>query len=336
MLVAMLAVLVLAEGAARGLSPYLPEPRLYADDATQVKAAQLDRLAGSCVDLVVAGDSMGRDAFDPAVFASADPSRRSSYNASLDGASPSLLRRWITEEVVPRLRPSTVVITLASLDLNANANAATSALAAYNDARLTADGPGGRISSWFVRHLAVVRHRAELRDPAAVAEGMSAWRDGIAQPRSSSDGIKGLIGPTGEGLSRRSLRYRHDSATKAFTRDQLLAKFTIDDEQLRDTEAMLRELRDAGVDVAVVVLPVTQDYIALHPGAQADFDAFLEGTRSVAASAGVPFIDLHGTQTDETLFADTHHLNGDGQAWFSSTLPDQLEAAGVPVVQRCG
>jgi hypothetical protein len=336
MLAATIAVLLAGEGAARGLAPYLPEPLLYGDDTTQVKVAQLDRLGDACIDLVVAGDSMGRDAFDPAAFTAADPAGRRAYNASLDGASPALLRRWLTEEVAPRLRPTTVVITLSSLDLNTHANAATSALAAYNAASLTADGPGGRVSSWLVARSALVRYRTELRDPSAVVDAVSSWRSGTPLPRRSADGINGLIGPEGEGLSRRSLHYLHDVGTKSFTRDQLLAGFDIDSRQVDEARDLIRDLRANGTQVALVVLPVTSDYISLHPRGQEDFDEFMVTARFLSTAGGAPLIDLHDQLPDDARFADTHHLNAEGQAWFSSTLPARLADAGVAAGRRCG
>jgi hypothetical protein len=336
LLVAMLAVVLAAEVSVRALSPFLAEPLLYGDETTQVKVAQLDRLSASCVDLVFAGDSMGRDAFDPHAFTATDPAHRSAYNASLDGASPALLRRWLGEEVVPRLHPSTVVIALSSLDVNAHGNAARSAVAAYDGAPLTAAGLEGRVSSWFLQHSTLVRYRTELRDPQAVSDAVSRWRDGVEVPRRSADGVKGLIGSGGEGLSRRSLHYRHDAATKSFTRDQLLAGFAVDDGQVREARDLIGDLRAGGTTVALLILPVTTDYIALHPNGQADFDEFLADARSMADGAGVPLIDLHASQTDESRFADTHHLNGEGQAWLSTTLPEHLQAAGVPAARRCG
>ena len=336
MLAATIAVLLAGEGATRALGPYLPEPLLYGDDTTQVKVAQLDRRAEGCTDLVLAGDSMGRDAFAPAAFTAADPAGRRAYNASLDGASPALLRRWLTEEVVPRLRPTTVVITLSSLDVNVHANAATSALAAYNAASLTAEGPVGHASSWVVGHSALVRYRTELRDPSAIVDAVSGWRAGAPLPRRSADGINGLIGPDGEGLSRRSLHYLHDVGTKSFTRDQLLAGFAIDGRQVDEARDLIRDLQAGGMRVALVILPVTADYLALHPRGRDDFDEFLATARSLATAAGAPLIDLHDQQPDDARFADTHHLNAEGQAWFSTTLPARLADAGIATDRRCG
>jgi len=331
-------VLVLAEGGARALGPYLPEPQLYGDDATQVKVAQMDGLGASCVDVVLAGDSMGRDAFDPAAFSDADGAHRRAYNASLDAASPAVLRRWLLEEVLPRLHPTTVVVTIASLDLNAHGNATVSARAAYETAALTRPGPGGRVAAWLTTTSDLVRYRTELRDPATLGDAIEDWRAGQPAARRPTTGIDGLLGGGGQGLSRRALRYRADVGTTSFTRSQLLGSYEIDADQVDAAHDLIRELRGQGVQVAIVVLPVTADYVALHPRGEADFDAFLAVARDLATDAGTPLVDLHAPDASAPaeMFADTHHLNEQGARWFSSTLPRRLADAGITTGPRCG
>jgi hypothetical protein len=333
---ALVAVVLVAEGAARTLAPYLPEPQLYGDRATQVKAAQLDGLADSCVSLVLAGNSMGRDAFDPRLFTDADPGGRSAYNASLDAASPALLRRWLLDEVEPALRPDTVVLTLASLDLNVEARAARSALAAYDTADLTRDDPLGRLQVPLLDHVALVRHRDALRDPAEVWDALARLRDGEPTARTDANGEDGLIGPRGEGLSRRELRYRSDPAGASLVRTQLLNDFTLGDGPAEDLGALLDGLANRGVEVAVVLLPVTPEYVSLHPAGRADLAAFAEQVSRVSGSRGVPVIDLLDAGWDGSLFADTHHLNGIGAERFSAELPALLADAGLDgTARRC-
>ncbi len=335
LLAATVAVLVLGEGGARAAGPYLPEPIVYGDETTQAKVAQLDQLGTACTDVVLAGNSMGRDAFDPGPFTAADGEHRRAYNASLDAASPALLRRWLTEEVVPRTHPATVVVTLASLDLNAHGNATTSARLAYDSAPATATGPAGRLGAWFEAHSTLVRYRSELRDLGAVAAALGQMQAGSPLPRLSAAGITGLVGAAGQGESRLGLHYRHDASTKSFTRQQLLADFTIDDTQVADERALVTDLQAEGVAVVLVVLPVTADYVSLHPAGGVDFDRFLGVARQLAIDTGAPLIDLHDERGDEQRFADTHHLNAEGQAWFSATLPARLGAAGVLRPRRC-
>jgi hypothetical protein len=83
------------------------------------------------------------------------------------------------------------------------------------------------------------------------------------------------------------------------------------------------------------VLPVTADYVSLHPNGRADHDAFLAAVRDVTARAGVPLIDLHDAAPGPEVFADTHHLNAAGTAWLSATLARRLGDGDVLRPRRC-
>jgi hypothetical protein len=335
---ATVAVLVLVAGelAARALDAYLPEPVLWHDAATQAKVAQMDTLAApaSGVDVVVAGNSMARDAFVPERFIAADPGHRSAYNASLDAASPALLDRWVGEEVEPRLRPATFVLALASLDVNGNARAGQAARAGYDDAPLSRPGAAGDLEAALVRRSALLQHREQLRDLGALWSAADRLRAGEAVPRDEPPTAGGVLGRLGEGRTRQRLRYRGPSAGTAFLTSQLLNDFQMDDVLFSEERALIDRLRAAGADVVVVVLPVTADYQDLHPGGSATFARFLDRVRQLGAEAGVPVVDLHD-QAALDGFADTHHLNGAGAEAFSAALPGVLDRAGVPV-RRCG
>jgi lysophospholipase L1-like esterase len=151
---------------------------------------------------------------------------------------------------------------------------------------------------------------------------------GETTPRLSPEGLAGVLGADGEGLSRRALHYRHDVTTKAFTRQTLLGDWRLDRDQLDALGDLLGALRARGVATAVTVLPVTADYVGLHPGGAADAAAFRRAVADTAATAGAPVVDLFDEVPaglpDDGGFADTHHLNEAGQAWFSTTLPARL------------
>ena len=332
--VAAVVVLLAAEGGARILAPYLAEPARYGDDATAVKVAQMDARGAGCTDVVLAGNSMGRDAFDPQAFTAADDLHRDAYNASLDAASPELLEHWVPGEVVPRLQPTTVVLTLASLDVNAEGPATRAAIEAYEGAEQTRPDLIGRLGVAAGSVSDLVAYRTELRDPEEVRAAIDRMRSRTGAARPSADGIDRVLGPDGEGLSRRALRYGGEAGAKLFTREQLLKGWQLDPAQVDAAASLIDELRADGLDVVLVVLPVTDDYIDQHPNGAADFDAFLTAATGIAASTGAPLVDLHDEAPTE-LFADTHHLNGDGAAWFSAELADQLDALGMVRPARC-
>lgn len=328
------AVVLLAEGGARVLSPYLTEPARYGDDATAVKVAQMDARGDTCTDVVLAGNSMGRDAFDPAAFEAADPAHRRAYNASLDAASPELLESWVADEAVARLRPATVVLTLASLDVNASGPATRAALEAYEGAEQTRPDLIGRLGVAAGSVSDLIAYRTELRDPAELRSAIDRLREGTPAPRPSTAGIDRVLGADGEGLSRRSLQYRGEPGAKLFTRQQLLAGWSLDHDQVDAATALIDDLRAQGIDVVLVVLPVTDDYVAQHPNGVADFATFLAAAEGIAGDTGAPLIDLHDAAPVER-FADTHHLNGAGTSWFSAELAARLAALGVDAPARC-
>jgi hypothetical protein len=332
-LAALLAILGLAEAAVRALEPYLPAPEVWADEATAVKVAQLDRIeGGGCVDVVFAGSSMTRDALDPGVFHDADATGRRAYNAALDAASPEMIQQWLTDQVVPRAHPALIVIGLASFDLNDNAGITAAALDAYTAAPYSARGASNEVQRWFTRNLALVRQRPALRSPEAVGHALSLWRDGHRAERPDAAGLPDLLAADGHGLSRRDLEYRGGSGVEAFVRRELLNDFDIGGRQVEALRATVEHLRAAGVDVALLPLPVTDDYVSLHPGGVADQAAFRRALDAVAEATGVPVLDA--PELPVAAFADTHHLNGSGADELSAALPELLGRAGLPA-RRC-
>lgn len=331
--VALVLVVGLAEAGARAVSPYLPEPSLWTDDATTVKVAQLDAL--DCADLVFAGNSMTRDGLDPVAFGAADPEGRRSYNASLDAATPALQRRWVLDEVDPRVTPDGVVLGVSSFDLNDSAAIGQTALEAYDAAPLSRDDLFGRLQAPFIRSSALFRHRNEIRDPETLWDGLGAGRDGERRPRLGPDGIEGVLGPGGQGLSRQDLLYTPSPLTERFAQNELLNDFHLGGEQTEAAEELLDGLADRDVDTAMVVLPVTEDYVDLHPGGATQFEEFLALVERIAAEHGAEFIDLHDLAPDDSWFADTHHLNATGAEGLSTALPGLLPE-GFATGDRCG
>jgi DltD protein len=319
---ALVVVLVLSELGARALGPYLPEPPLWTDDTTTVKVAQLDAL--DCADLVFAGNSMARDGLDPVAFEAADPEERRTYNAALDAATPALQERWVLDEVDPRVTPDGVVLGVSSFDLNDSAAIGRTALGAYDAAPLSRDDLLGRLQAPFIRSSALVRYRNEIRDPEILWDGLGAWRDGERQPRLGGEGLGGLLGPEGQGLSRRELTYEPSPLTERFAQNELLNDFHLGGDQTEAAEDLLTGLADRDVDTAIVVLPVTDDYVDLHPGGAAQYEEFLALVERLASENGAEFIDLHDLAPDDSWFADTHHLNATGAEALSTALPELL------------
>lgn len=330
---AALAVVVGAELGAAALGPYLPAPDLWADAATATKVAQLDALGheAGCVDVLLLGSSMTRDALVPARFQAADPSGRRAYNAALDAAGPVLLDRWVRHSVLPRVEVGTVVIGLASFDLNENARIVASALEAHERAPYSARGLANELEAWVIRHSALVRHRGELRDPVELVRAVRAWTEGERAARPNPDGIPGVLAADGHGLSRRALRYTGDPGPQRFVRDQLLNDFQITERSQEALARLVEGLQRRGIDVALLLLPVTDDYVAQHPAGAADQARFEAAVAAVAERTGAALV--RAPSLPEEAFADTHHVNGAGADRLSDVLPGLL--ADADVGRRC-
>jgi len=325
----MVALVLLAELGTRALSPHLPEPELWADSSTATKVAQMDALeqGQGCVDVVFAGNSMTRDGIDPAIFTAADPSGRTAYNAALDAATPELLERWVPEQVTPRLAPDTVVIGLTSFDFNEGAELTASALEAFDSAPETRDDLFGRLEQPLVEHVALFRHRVELRDPEIVWESLGRWRRSEDAEHPEPAGIPDLLGPAGQGLSRRELSYGGSAVAQQLLVDQLLNDYAPSTSQAEALTALAEDLEADGTQVVLLLLPVTDDYLALHPDGEADFEAFRREVLVVGEQADVPVVDAQDWAPGDEVFADTHHLNGQGADAFSTALPGLLPDA---------
>lgn len=315
----LLVVVAGAELAARALSPYLPEPLLWGDETTQVKVAQMDALG--CADVVVLGSSTARDGLVPAVLE--DELGVRAYNAALDAATPALLDRWLREEVDPRLEPRTVVVGLTSADLNDNSEAGDAAVRSYDRSIMGRDDPVGRLGALAAEHSALVRHRAQLRQPDELWAALGRLRRG---ERTEGLDAAALIDADGAGRSRRELVYDGSSVAATFAAEQLLNDYAVGGAQLQSLRGLVERLQRDGVEVVIVLLPVTDDYLDLHPHPD-DVARFVEALEGLDTRV----VDLHDTGYDEALFADTHHLNGRGSERLTREVAHHLDG----VEARC-
>jgi|GEM_PF-3445258 len=332
------AVFVLAEGGARVLAPYLDEPDEWGDQARAVKVAQLDALGadGSCVDIVVVGNSMARDGIVPNVVSSNDPDGRSVYNAALDAAGPDLVQPWLLDQVVPRVRPATVLLVVSTPDLNAAAPAGQAAAASYRSSLAGTPGALGASQRWLAGRLALVAHRNQLRSPTDVDDAIDRWRAGTPAARIDEQSLTDVLGPDGEGRSRVDLVRRPGTPASPFVTEQLLADFVVADDADDRLAGMAAAVREVDAEPVFVLLPVTDAFVEAHPHGVADVHAAEEAVSRAAVAAGAPIVDLRGFAVPAAGFADTHHLNAAGADALSSALPDALTTAGVPVARCAG
>jgi lysophospholipase L1-like esterase len=311
-------VFLLVELAARALEPALEEPNRWPDEATATKARQMARLG--CADVVFVGNSTARDAFDPRVFESATAGELVAYNAALDAAGPGLVADWLDDAVLAELDPAVVVWALGSPDLNDAAPGTRAAHEAYRASVAGRTDTLGSVQRVAWDRLALVRNREALREVGAVADAVG--------PGARPDGgvaATALLDDRGLGLSRRDLRYEPgDPAVRSFVAAQLLANHTVGPEQTDRAGALLDDLSRRGHRVVLVVLPVTDELRALHPGGAASWHAYRKAVDDLAEQAGLRLVDL-ADAVEPDGFADLHHVNARGSRQVTEAVARALD-----------
>lgn len=329
--------LVAAELAARALAPAVALSPQWPDQATAVKTAQL--AAQPCTDVVFVGNSMARDGLDPEVWGTRDGRR--AYNAALDAAGVEQVGAWLEDRVVPALDPAVVVWAIASPDLDPTAPAGAAAGEAY----LTS--PGGRrdLTGRWQRQLwdrlALIRHREALADPGEVVDALGDRLAGRRALRTGVEGLAGVLGAQGQGLSRRDLHYRPgDPVATTFVAEQLLGQGRPSPSSVEAAATVVRSLQEDDRQVVLVTMPVTAEFVTLHPDGPGDWEAYRAAMNQLSDTTGATLVDLdsleHLVALDESeIFADTHHLNAAGAAAATEALVEAL-ARQPRATSHCG
>ena len=300
-----------AEGAARALSPRLPEERIWHDGVAQVKARQIRerRARRATGGVVFAGSSQMLDAVHPPT--TAPELGRRAYNAALHRGFLPLTERWLLEEVLPKLRPRLVVLGLSILDMNDNNRAQHEQLGRY----LASTAQRGTLKSKLRRGLhtqsAFVRH--------ALARGPKVT---LRTER---------VGPDGEGTEfLHATEYRLSDKKRNYIVEELLADYSTGDETLDRIDRVICGVRATGAEMVVVEMPVTDEIVELCPHGRADLDGVKAALRQEAARHDVRLVTEVGELTDRRWFADCVHVHGRGMAHVSRTLraalTDELRA----------
>ncbi|GIU83429.1 MAG: hypothetical protein KatS3mg008_0204 [Acidimicrobiales bacterium] len=308
-LAALTCTLCLGELGARLLELRVGASVVWADSTTATKIRRMSAI--DCADVAFVGDSTVRDGVVPGEFTAADVAHRSAYNAALDAATPTLTARWTVDHVLPLLSPRLVVIGVSSASLNKWNRLGKAAWRAYLSSRAGRSDLGRALEEALWTRLAILRVRGLLLRPEELAERFTDDRDRHASEESDA-GVEGLlISPDGSGLTRRRLRWRPGGPVARLVQTEMLASWTLDPVELDSLSRLVTELRRRRVVPVLVVLPVTDEYLRLHPGGRADFRLFLDEIEELGREHDVTVLDFHSAEP-ATHFADVHHLNEEG------------------------
>jgi hypothetical protein len=323
---AILAVLLLAEGAMRMVEARVDTPVAWGSRILDEKVDQIKELSTrGGVDVVFIGSSIVDVGIDPAKFVQRSNWAESAYNASVSAASPRVLEAWAEEVVLPLLKPKVMVIGLSSRALNDNGANQQAAFDRYINSSGRADhlgiaGLDRKIEAAIEAGSSLFRLRGELRSPHTFVENVTTETQGPSVTRL--------------GYQRR-LRNNDYEVTREFRErisGKVLNDYAVGGDELTALRGMIDTALAMGVSVYVVDMPVVEeDYIGLHPQGAADhalYEAALaelaRDERFITASARdvVPLTDS---------FADPLHLNARGSRllarWLATTILNPESAA---------
>jgi hypothetical protein len=314
-------LLLAAEGVARALDDELPPLLRYHSYEADLKVDRMEELedeGGAAIAFVGTSLVYG---IDPATLPPSVDGRPSGYNAALASGIPTLVHPWAIRSVLPRLRPDVLVLGLTSYEVSDDP-----AAVAFTDAFLDSDGARDDgddgsalddVDRWLGERSALWEHRPALRDPSTLLDALRG--DGF-----ELDGLTASLQPTGRPSFRETSRFE----------DRLqpgggdLSRWEIGTENVAAIRGLIRDATEAGVDVALVNMPVTAEYVARHPDGERDYEEYRAFLEDLAEEEAVPLVDAEGL-SDHRWFADEVHLNLAGARALTPLLVDALRAHGL-------
>lgn len=315
-LVVALVLILSLEAGLRLFGARLGEPQFWYAPQAQELIGEMDRLkeAGVTSDVVFAGSSMVEFGIRPSIVERRLDSIDWAHNAGIPQGYTTVTRRWLLEEVLPRLHPTRVVWGLSSIDFNGGRP--TPAIVRYERARAGAPGFFGALDRDLWSVSAIARFRDLLREPSTFLDLFEAAPD-----TGSQQALKDLMEPVVWPQVEQNARTLGDLTTS------LLADFHIGAPHVAALEETAAALTEQGIELVLVLLPVSQPYIDAHPGGAAGYDAFVEWITGEAVRLSVPLFD-HGRAVPEDEFLDYNHISPDAATTLTELVSDDLESLG--------
>jgi hypothetical protein len=317
------AVLLVAEVGTRAIDDHLPPPLLWHSFEAQKKVAQIDRLRRrGGVDVALTGNSMMNVGIDPLVFERDAGGGVTAYNSSLSSAIPRMIEPWMLDVVLPRLHPKLVVIGVTSFEFTDSGTARTAFSDAFmrSDAARQAMGREGvmqRADRWLRGRSAFWAHRFELRKPRNVIDAIRGERPPVAPE---------VVATTDVGYSSFLNTQTFEARVQGAGLD--VGAWTPGRKDPAALEALVRGTQRDGAKVALVSMPITNEYVARHPRGESDYQSFLVALRALGQRTNVPVIEVD-VGRDHRWFADEVHLNRTGSEFYTPQLVAALRSAGV-------
>ena len=355
----LIVTLLIAEGAARLVSPYLTPPLWWYQWIAQAKIEQIHDVAadGGCIGTLTVGSSMTGEGIDPEVLTSLGTSPLV-YDAAINSASAEIVHEWLANHVLAETTPQVVVMGLAPIDLSVRAAEQITATNRYFSSRAVRSDWLGRLDRAVSQHSVLVRDRPAFRDGDELIDAMRRIKAGDTGP-TSVDVTRILTPITDLGYTprRSQTTWQPDTPegrrTGKYTRENFLNDFRLGTDQIDAIGEIADLLADRGVPFIVAETPFTEYATDSLPGKNADRVAFRDAMTDLAAEHDIAFVPVDPALEIDENFTDPIHLNKVGAARFSEYLntelapldvqshpcaqaadPDESAAAFVPSAER--
>jgi hypothetical protein len=315
-LVGLIGVFVVANLGVVAAERRLPSMDDYYDVRAHDVVHDMDRLhaAGVHSDAVLVGTSqMARGGVPRAI--EAQTGFKYIHNVALPGASTEVVKRWMLDEVVPRIHPRRVIWGVSSIDFNGGRP--NPVIAKYDGARATRPGVLGTADRTLASMVPLARRRVELRAPIQLAEDLRAGKPPALQRDKRP--IDKLLGPMRTGTGKKLQR------AYTYLRRQQLADFKATPPYVNAFTSTLRDLKAQGIETVVVIMPVPTLFRAAHPKGAAQYEAWKAMAIKAARDSGAKVLDLNHTEPDVD-FPDYVHLTRPAALSWSTLLGQDLHA----------
>ncbi len=301
----MIVVIAVAELGVRVAAPRLAEPQRYFSGRSQTVVNDMNVLTANGIlsRVTFVGTSMVRRDVDAArVEKELNWPDTSVHNVALPGAQTTVVKRWMLEEVVPRLKPKVVVWGVSTLDFNSGRP--DHPIDLYNASRASQDDFFGRLDR-IMENSALSEHRDALRDPYELKAAVQ----GNATHFMERKALK----------ARASWRLEYDGKTPAqlkkmkashllTVRDKQLLNFKVGTDEFKAFSDTITELQAQDIKVVIVIMPVPSDYLPLHPRGEQQFLEWQQQITAEARRLDATVIDNLVRSMPDAAFRDYEHL----------------------------
>jgi hypothetical protein len=240
------------------------------------------------------------------------------YNSAMWGSPPVVNEHWMTQVVLPKLQPRSVVWGVSILDF---VEAETDhPVRTYYGSVATRGGWLGTLQRAFWDGSALIRNRESLRSPATIIESIQRKLEDEPGPT-----VGHAVRSDGRLATLDDLPFHDDEAAQAMVGGLIKKGWEPSGRQIAAFNRTVTTMSEAGVEVILADMAIAQPLIDII-GAEA-YKSYQSFLKDEAAGLGVRLIDLASGASDTRLFVDLDHVNRAGANVFTTVLARAIGVA---------